>query len=97
MSEEETVSSQQLSVNSQQLSVNSEEESAASQQSSVTSGEEMKSQSEQNPKGPEKTQGVKEVRGSGGRAVLEKAAKRAAGSGNRTDVQEYMRIRRSFV
>ncbi|MCI0498287.1 MAG: hypothetical protein L0Y36_01210 [Planctomycetales bacterium] len=57
----------------------------------------MKSQSEQRPAMPEKTQGVKEVRGGGGRVVLEKAARRAARTASRTDVQEYLRIRRSFV
>lgn len=43
-----------------------------------------------------KTSGAKD-RLPGGRRVLEGAAKRAAASGNRNDVQEYMRIRRQFV
>lgn len=43
-----------------------------------------------------KTAGIKE-RKSGGQSVLERAAKRAATSGNRADVQEYMKVRRQFV
>ena len=44
-----------------------------------------------------KTQGVKETRTGGARTMLQTAAKQAAHSGSRTDVQEYLRIRRSFV
>ena len=33
----------------------------------------------------------------GARGVVEKAARNAAGSGSRCDVQEYMRVRRQFV
>ncbi|HOK94769.1 MAG TPA: hypothetical protein PK052_05335 [Anaerohalosphaeraceae bacterium] len=44
-----------------------------------------------------KTQGVRESLGAGRRAALERAARAAARSGSRIDVQEYMRIRRSFV
>ncbi len=43
-----------------------------------------------------KTLGVKERKPSG-QSVLERAAKRAATSANRADVQEYMRVRRQFV
>ena len=43
-----------------------------------------------------RTAGVKE-RKPGGQRVLEKAAKRAAESGNRADVQEYLKVRRQFV
>ena len=43
-----------------------------------------------------KTAGVKDRKPSG-QGVLERAAKRAATSGNRTDVQEYLRVRRQFV
>lgn len=43
-----------------------------------------------------KTQGIKPSRGDG-MGVLHKAAKRAAHSNSRSDVQEYMRLRRSFV
>ncbi len=43
-----------------------------------------------------KTAGVKE-RKPGGQSVLERAAKRAATSGSRADVQEYLRVRRQFV
>jgi hypothetical protein len=43
-----------------------------------------------------KTAGAKE-RKPGGRGVLEGAAKRAATSGSRADVAEYMRVRRQFV
>jgi len=46
---------------------------------------------------PVKTQGVKETRTSGARNVLQAAARQAAGSGSRKDVQEYLRIRRCFV
>ena len=43
-----------------------------------------------------KTAGVKQRTG-GGQAVLENSAKRAAVSGSRTDVHDYMRVRRQFV
>jgi hypothetical protein len=43
-----------------------------------------------------KTAGVKEER-SGGRRVLESRAKKAAVSGSRVDLHEYMRVRRQFV
>ena len=43
-----------------------------------------------------RTTGVKE-RQSGGRRVLENAARRAATSGSRADVQEYLKVRRQFV
>lgn len=43
-----------------------------------------------------KTSGVKD-RSSGGRRMLEGVAKKAAASGSRNDVQEYMRMRRQFV
>lgn len=45
---------------------------------------------------PKKTSGVREqVQNS--RTVLEKAAKRAATTGNRADLQEYLNLRRSFL
>lgn len=44
-----------------------------------------------------KTQGVKEVRTTGTRSMLQHAAKQAAGSGSRADVQEYLRLRRAYV
>lgn len=43
----------------------------------------------------ERTSGVKD-RSSRGKGVLESVAKRAAVSGSRVDVQEYMRVRRQF-
>jgi len=43
-----------------------------------------------------KTAGVKE-RGAGGRGALERAANKAATTGNRADLQEYLRIRRNYV
>jgi hypothetical protein len=43
-----------------------------------------------------KTAGARE-REQGGRGVLDKAAKRAAMTGNRMDLHEYMRLRRNFV
>jgi len=43
-----------------------------------------------------KTAGVKE-RMEGSQTVLERAAKRAATTGNRTDLQEYLKLRRNFV
>jgi hypothetical protein len=43
-----------------------------------------------------KTAGVKERRPSGA-STLERAAKRAATSASRADMQEYMRVRRQFV
>jgi len=43
-----------------------------------------------------KTSGVRE-RGQGAKRVLEDKAKRAAVSGSRADVQEYLRVRRQFV
>jgi len=45
---------------------------------------------------PLKTAGVKE-RTSGGEAVLERAAMKAATTGHRGDLQEYLRLRRNFV
>ena len=48
------------------------------------------------PHASEKTQGVRPPRGTQAQA-LEGAAGRAARSGRRNDVHEYMRIRRSFV
>lgn len=43
-----------------------------------------------------KTAGVRE-RMEGGRNILERAARRAATTGNRTDLQEYLKLRRNFV
>ena len=43
-----------------------------------------------------KTAGVRERQG-GGDKVLEKYAKRAANTGSRTDLQEYLKLRRNFV
>lgn len=43
------------------------------------------------------TQGVKETRTGGARNRLEAAATRAAESGKRADVQEYLRVRRAYV
>jgi hypothetical protein len=45
---------------------------------------------------PTKTASVKE-RASGGEAVLERAARKAATTGNRGDLQQYLRLRRNFV
>ncbi len=45
---------------------------------------------------PSKTAGVKEPRG-GARSVLAAAASQAVRTGSRTDVQEYLRLRRKFV
>jgi hypothetical protein len=44
----------------------------------------------------QKTQGVKPSRDSG-IGILQSAAKKAAASNSRTDVHEYMRLRRNFV
>ena len=44
-----------------------------------------------------KTQGVKETRTSGARGLLQNVAKQAARSGSRSDVQEYLRVRRQYV
>ena len=44
-----------------------------------------------------KTQGVKETRTRGARGMLQNVAKQAAGSGSRSDVQEYLRVRRQYV
>ena len=43
-----------------------------------------------------KTAGAKE-RMEGSQAVLERAAKKAATTGNRTDLQEYLKLRRNFI
>ena len=43
-----------------------------------------------------KTAGAKD-RMQDGRTVLERAAKKAATTGNRTDLQEYLKLRRNFV
>ncbi len=45
----------------------------------------------------QKTQGVKETRTGGARTMLQTAAKQAAHSGSRSDVQEYLRFRRAYV
>ena len=45
----------------------------------------------------QKTQGVKGTRTGGARSTLQTAAKQAADSGSRSDVQEYLRLRRNFV
>ncbi len=44
-----------------------------------------------------KTQGARELRGGSLRGLMERAAVRAAQSGRRTDLQEYLRARRAFV
>jgi len=46
-----------------------------------------------------KTAGVKESAygGTNNQTVLEKAAKRAATTGSRTDLQEYLKLRRNFL
>jgi len=46
-----------------------------------------------------KTSGAKESAfgGAGNQTILEKAAKRAATTGNRTDLQEYLKLRRNFL
>jgi hypothetical protein len=46
--------------------------------------------------GTRKTAGLRE-RVSGSQGVLEKAAQRAAVTGNRTDLHEYLKLRRNFV
>jgi len=46
--------------------------------------------------GSQKTSGVRDKR-TGAEAVLSRAAKRAAQSGNRIDIAEYMKLRRNFV
>ena len=43
-----------------------------------------------------KTAGARD-KAQGARTVLEKAAKKAATTGNRTDLQEYLRLRRNFI
>ncbi|UCF43865.1 MAG: hypothetical protein JSV99_02770 [Planctomycetota bacterium] len=43
-----------------------------------------------------RTAGAKD-RVTGDQAILERAAKRAAATGNRTDLQEYLKLRRNFV
>ena len=43
-----------------------------------------------------KTAGLKQ-KGANSQNVLERAAKKAATSGNRTDLQEYLKLRRNFV
>jgi hypothetical protein len=46
-----------------------------------------------------KTAGAKESAygGTNNQTVLEKAAKKAATTGNRTDLQEYLKLRRNFL
>lgn len=48
------------------------------------------------PRAMTKTAGARE-RVANGQPVLERAAKRAATTGNRTDLQEYLRLRRNFL
>ncbi|MHC4060127.1 MAG: hypothetical protein ACYSR6_00755 [Planctomycetota bacterium] len=45
---------------------------------------------------PRRTAPVKD-RVANNQAVLERAAKKAAGTGNRTDLQEYLKLRRNFL
>ena len=45
---------------------------------------------------PQRTSGAKE-RDSAGHVVLGRAAKKAATTGNRTDLQEYLKLRRNFI
>ena len=44
-----------------------------------------------------KTQGVREIRSGSLRGLMERAAVRAAESGRRADLQEYLRVRRAYV
>jgi hypothetical protein len=44
----------------------------------------------------QRTSGAKD-RETGNQAILEGAAKTAATKGNRTDLQEYLKLRRNFV
>jgi len=75
------------SVTSEQLSVSSEEgESQNTAKQSLTVP----------PDTPPKTQGVKPPPDHGA-GVLQTAAKKAARSNSRTDIHEYMRLRRNFV
>ena len=45
---------------------------------------------------PRSTSGARE-RGAAGHVVLGRAAKKAASTGNRTDLQEYLKLRRNFI
>ena len=83
---EESVNSQQLSVTSEQKP--QEEESQASSPESQASL--------LTPQVSQKTQGVRPLRDRGASA-LQSAAKKAARSNSRSDVHEYMRLRRLYV
>jgi len=82
-------------VSSEQLSVSSEEEVEKLKEVNERQGESLLSTPPENPT-PSKTQGVRLSR-DGGAGVLQSAAKKAAASNSRSDIHEYMRLRRSFV
>ena len=88
MSSEKTVDSEQLPVNS--------EENPQPDSSDENSDSTPKLCSKVPPETPPKTQGVKTSRDSG-IGILHAAAKQAARTNSRSDVHEYMRLRRSYV
>ncbi|MHC4289827.1 MAG: hypothetical protein ACYSO3_08610 [Planctomycetota bacterium] len=93
-----------MSETSDQLPVNSEEELEQLKEVNQQQGEEIEQlktssnpqASSLTPQVSQKTQGVKPSR-SGAASVLQSAAKKAARSNSRSDVHEYMRIRRGYV
>ncbi|MHC5001069.1 MAG: hypothetical protein ACYTE1_09680 [Planctomycetota bacterium] len=79
------------------MSANSEQLPEGSPQESVLRNQEKDPQaSNPTPQVSQKTQGVKPPRDNG-IGVLQSAAKKAAASNSRSDVHEYMRLRRSFI
>ena len=87
-----------MSENNEQLSVNGEVRSQSSDlspQEDIPQEEDPQSSSPA-PQASQKTQGVRPPRAAQAQ-VLHGAAGRAARSGRRNDVHEYMRLRRNYV
>ena len=91
-----------MSENNEQLPVSSEEESKEQVESQTTAKHNLTVPPDESrdsiptPQVSPKTQGVKPTRDNG-IGILQSAAKKAAASNSRSDVHEYMRIRRSFI
>ena len=96
--------SEENAVSGEQLPVSSEEESEDLKQVNTQQAEEiekLKAEVEalkppSSPHASQKTQGVKPSRSSAA-SILQSAAKKATRSNSRSDVHEYMRIRRGYV
>ncbi len=100
---EETVISQESDLSGQEEKENPQKGTEAAETPSPLRGtpplqgeSNLPQASSLSPQISTKTQGVKPSR-SGAIGVLQSAAKKAAASNSRSDVHEYMRLRRSYV